>query len=160
VQIKYSLSMFNVRLAQPSDIPRIVDFQLSMAEESEGISLDRETLTSGVTAVFAGNARAGYWMVEHDDAATGMAMTVPEWSDWRNGTVVWIHSVYVTPDSRRQGAFRAIYEHLLKTVEERDELKGLRLYVAKDNEPAQQVYEALGMTRDHYHLYEWLKPPG
>ena len=150
--------MFNVRLAQPSDIPLIVDFQLSMAEESEGVALEHDTLTAGVTAVFSGNARAGYWMVELEGAAKGMAMTVPEWSDWRNGTVVWIHSVYVAPDSRRQGAFWALYDHLFKTVEETDELKGLRLYVDKTNERAQQVYEAMGMTREHYHLYEWLKP--
>jgi ribosomal protein S18 acetylase RimI-like enzyme len=158
--LKYHEFMFNIRLARPSDIPLIVDFQLSMAEESEGVALDRDTLTAGVTTVFAGNAHAGYWIAEQEGAAKGMAMTVPEWSDWRNGTVVWIHSVYVSPDSRRQGAFRAIYEHLFKTVESTDELKGLRLYVDKTNERAQQVYEAMGMTREHYHLYEWLKHSG
>ncbi len=132
-----------------------------MAEESEGFALNRETLTAGVTAVFDGSARADYWIVEQDGTTEGMAMTVPEWSDWRNGTVLWLHSVYVAPDARRHGAFRAIYDHLLKTVEATDELKGLRLYVDKTNERAQQVYEAMGMTRDHYHLYEWLKPnPG
>ena len=149
--------MFKVRLADPKEIPLIVDFQMQMAEESEGMTLDRDTLTSGVTAVFNGSARAGYWMVEEDGDVKGMAMTVPEWSDWRNGVVVWIHSVYVVPDARRSGAFRAIYEHLRRTVETTDELKGLRLYVDKTNDRAQKVYEAVGMTRDHYHLYEWLK---
>lgn len=149
--------MFTVRLAQPFEIPTIVDFQLHMAEESEGLTLDLETLTAGVTAVFNGEARAGYWIVEKAGVAKGMAMTVPEWSDWRNGTVVWIHSVYVEPGARRQGAFRAIYDHLRKTVEQTDELKGLRLYVDKTNKSAQKVYTAMGMTRDHYHLYEWLK---
>lgn len=148
--------MFNVRLAQLSEVPLIVDFQLHMAEESEGVSLDRKTLTAGVTAVFDGAARAGYWIVEQDGTVKGMAMTVPEWSDWRNGTVVWIHSVYVEPDARRQGAFRAIYDHLRETVASTDELKGLRLYVDKTNERAQRVYDAMGMTREHYHLYEWI----
>jgi GNAT superfamily N-acetyltransferase len=129
-----------------------------MSEESEGLALRRETLTAGVTAVFDGSALARYWIVEQDETAKGMAMTVPEWSDWRNGTVLWLHSVYVVPGARRQGAFRAIYDHLFKTVEATHELKGLRLYVDKTNERAQLVYEAMGMTRDHYHLYEWLKP--
>ena len=150
--------MLNVRLAQRTEVPVIVDFQLRMAEESEGVTLDRETLTAGVSAVFEGSARAGYWMVEQDGTPVGMAMTVPEWSDWRNGTVVWIHSVYVAPDARRQGAFRAIYDHLHATVQATDELKVLRLYVDKTNERAQKVYDAMGMTREHYHLYEWLKP--
>ena len=153
--------MFNVRIAQPTEISLIVDFQLHMAEESEGFALRRETLTAGVTAVFNGSARADYWIVEQDGTVKGMAMTVPEGSDWRNGTVLWLHSVYVVQDARRQGAFRAIYNHLLKTVKAADELKGLRLYVDKTNKRAQLVYEAMGMTRDHYHLYEWLKPgPG
>jgi len=149
--------MFHVRLAEPRDIPLIVAYQLRMAHESEAIALDPDTLTAGVTAVFEGKARAGYWIVEDDSVARGMCMTVPEWSDWRNGVVVWIHSVYVEPDARRRGAFRAIYEHLRRTVETTDELKGLRLYVDQNNHAAQHVYESLGMTRDHYHLYEWLK---
>lgn len=149
--------MFKVRLAEPREIPLIVDFQMRMAEESEGLTLDRDTLTAGVSAVFEGRARAGYWMVEEDGAVKGVTMTVPEWSDWRNGVVVWIHSVYVVPEARRSGAFRSIYEHLRRTVEANDELKGLRLYVDKKNETAIKVYEALGMTRDHYHLYEWMK---
>ena len=149
--------MFTVRLAEPTEIELIVDFQLRMADESEGLALDRDTLTQGVTAVFEGGARAGYWMAEEDGAVRGMCMTAPEWSDWRNGTVVWIHSVYVVPDARRQGVFRALYEHLRRSVETTPELVGLRLYVDKTNERAQRVYDAMGMTREHYDLYEWLK---
>jgi ribosomal protein S18 acetylase RimI-like enzyme len=151
--------MFTVRLAETAETELIVNFQLRMAEESEGLTLDRDTLTQGVTAVFTGTARAGYWMIADADAGEvrGMCMTVPEWSDWRNGTVVWIHSVYVVPEARRQGAFRTLYEHLRRSVETTPELVGLRLYVDKTNERAQQVYDAMGMTREHYDLYEWLK---
>lgn len=42
-------------------------------------------------------------------------------------------------------------------VRESPELKGLRLYVDQRNAPACRAYERLGMTREHYHLYEWLK---
>jgi ribosomal protein S18 acetylase RimI-like enzyme len=42
-------------------------------------------------------------------------------------------------------------------VEESKDLRGLRLYVDKSNANAQKVYEALGMSGEHYHLYEWLK---
>jgi ribosomal protein S18 acetylase RimI-like enzyme len=149
--------MFTVRLAETKEIELIVDFQLRMAEESEGLNLDRDTLTQGVTAVFEGRARAGYWVVEDEGAVKAMCMTVPEWSDWRNGTVVWIHSVYVVPEARRRGAFRTLYEHLRESVETTPELVGLRLYVDKANARAQQVYDAMGMTREHYDLYEWLK---
>ena len=42
-------------------------------------------------------------------------------------------------------------------VDEDEGLVGLRLYVDKRNTGAQGTYEALGMTREHYHLYEWMK---
>lgn len=149
--------MFNVRPAIPSEAPLIVDFQLHMAEESEDLPLDRDTLTAGVAAVFSGQAQAGYWMAEEEQGVVGMLMTVPEWSDWRNGTVIWIHSVYVKPEARRRGVFRSMYVHLHTMVRESDELVGLRLYVDRTNKRAQRVYEEMGMTREHYHMYEWLK---
>ena len=149
--------MFNVRPATRSEAPLIVDFQLHMALESEGAQLDRDTLTAGVAAVFDGQAQASYWMAEDGQHVVGMLMTVPEWSDWRNGTVIWMHSVYVVPKARRRGVFRSMYDHLHSMVRESDNLVGLRLYVDRTNEGAQYVYEAMGMTREHYHMYEWLK---
>ena len=155
----YHLAMIDVRPALPAEAPLIVEFQLHMASESEGLTLDRETLASGVAAVLDGSAVASYWVAEEEDRVVGMLMTVPEWSDWRNGTVLWVHSVYVVPDARWRGVFRAMYEHLRRAVEGDASLVGLRLYVDRANERAQRVYEALGMSREHYHLYEWL-PPG
>jgi ribosomal protein S18 acetylase RimI-like enzyme len=152
-----------IRPAVASEAPLIADFQMRMAEESEGLSLDGDTLARGIAAVFESRANASYWVAEDQaregDTKTvaGMLMTVPEWSDWRNGTVLWVHSVYVKPEWRRRGVFRALYEHLRTTVEASDDLVGLRLYVDRTNERAQRVYEAMGMTREHYHLYEWLR---
>jgi len=34
---------------------------------------------------------------------------------------------------------------------------GLRLYTDKSNRQAREIYEKLGMNKEHYHLYEWLK---
>ncbi len=84
-------------------------------------------------------------------------MTIPEWSDWRNGTILWIHSLYVVPEVRRKGVFTKLYQYLKQRVEGSDELMGLRLYVDKNNTGAQKVYENLGMNKDHYVMYEWLK---
>ena len=150
--------MHKVRRANPGDLSLIVDFQMRMALESEGLSLRRDVLAEGVRAVLEGRVPAEYWIAESEDGPDGMLMTVPEWSDWRNATVIWVHSVYVRPEARRQGAYAALYEHLREQVERSDELAGLRLYVDRRNLPAQRVYERLGMTREHYYLYEWMKP--
>ena len=154
----YHAAMIDVRPALPEEAPLIVEFQLHMARESEGVTLDRGTLASGVAAVLDGRAVAGYWVAEEAGQVLGMLMVVPEWSDWRNGVVLWMHSVYVVPEARRRGVFRAMYERLRRTVEGDESLVGLRLYVDRANERAQRAYEALGMSREHYHLYEWLKP--
>jgi ribosomal protein S18 acetylase RimI-like enzyme len=150
--------MITVRLAIESDAPRIVAFQMDMAWESEALDLDLLTLEQGVAGVFKDTSRGTYWVAEDDGVLAGMLLTVPEWSDWRNATVLWVHSVYVTPQTRRQGVYRALYDHLHAMVEASPNLAGLRLYVDKGNTAAQHAYQALGMTSDHYHLYEWLKP--
>lgn len=86
-----------------------------------------------------------------------MFLTIPEWSDWRNGTVLWIHSLYVIPKEREKGVFKKMFNFLKSMVEKSPEFIGLRLYVDKKNTSARKVYEKLGMNKDHYLLYEWLK---
>ena len=139
------------------DINTIADYQLKMAWETEQLKLDPPTVELGVTAVFDDPSKGKYWLAEVNGEVVGCLLTVPEWSDWRNGTVLWIHSVYVRPDHRKHGVFRKLYSHLRTMVEDSKDLRGLRLYVEKANHNAQKVYESLEMSGEHYHLYEWLK---
>lgn len=139
------------------DIHVIADYQVKMAWETEQLKLDPPTVELGVTAVFDDPSKGKYWLAEVNGEVVGCLLTVPEWSDWRNGTVLWIHSVYVKPEFRKHGVFRKLYTHLRTMVESSSDLRGLRLYVEKANHPAQKVYESLGMSGEHYHLYEWLK---
>jgi ribosomal protein S18 acetylase RimI-like enzyme len=152
------LADLEVRHARPGDAATIVDFQLRMARETEGLEFDRDTVTRGVEAVFADPAKGRYWMAERGGRMVGCLLTTFEWSDWRDGTVLWIQSVYVPPEERGRGVYRALYEHLRQSVEDDPVLKGLRLYVDRRNAAAQRVYERLGMTREHYDLFEWMKP--
>ena len=150
--------MIDIRPGKLADIETIVDCQLRMAAESEGLELDRETVARGVRRVFDEPSIGRYWLAEADGDVVGCLLVLPEWSDWRNGTVLWIHSLYVRPGHRRRGVFRALYEHLRGVVEADESLKGLRLYVEKANAAARRAYEAVGMDGEHYRLYEWLKP--
>ncbi|HKH46263.1 MAG TPA: N-acetyltransferase [Thermoanaerobaculia bacterium] len=149
-----------IRPARPEDAPAVSKFQLLMARETEGLELDPETVDRGVGAVFADRTRGEYFVAE--DAAdggriVGCLMVTPEWSDWRNGTVLWIQSLYVVPELRGRGVYRALYEHLQARVQASPELMGIRLYADKRNTVAQRVYARLGMTREHYELFEWMK---
>jgi ribosomal protein S18 acetylase RimI-like enzyme len=139
------------------DIETIADFQIRMAFETETLKLDHATVIKGVSAVFDDPSKGKYWIAESDGHVVGCLLTIPEWSDWRNGTVLWIHSVYVLEKFRQLGIFKKLYLHLKEMVEESSDLRGLRLYVDKSNLKAQRVYESLGMSGEHYHLFEWLK---
>ena len=148
--------MVNIRKAEVKDIECIVGFQKEMALETENLILDTQVLLKGVTAVFEDEAKATYFIAENDGESIGMLMITNEWSDWRNGWVWWIQSVYIKPGFRRMGIYRLLYEHTKKSVIKSDNIRGLRLYVDKRNIRAQSVYESLGMTGDHYTTYEWM----
>jgi len=146
-----------IRPAVADDHRTIVAFQCRMALETENLTLDQSAVAAGVRTVLEDPARGRYWLAEINGHCVGCLLTLPEWSDWRNGTVLWIHSVYVRPEFRRRGVFRALYQYLRRMVEDNESLKGLRLYVDKRNRPARTTYEVLGMDGEHYQLYEWLK---
>ena len=133
-----------------------VDFQQRMAAETEGLTLDLETLSEGVRAALLDPVKGEYYIAELNDESVACLFTVREWSDWRNGEVIWIHSLYVTPEARRQGVFKKLYLYLRRLVEADDDLKGLRLYVHQDNRLAHSAYQSLGMDGDHYRLFEWM----
>ena len=149
--------MIHIRQAAPEDAETIIAFQTAMAEEVEHTQLDRPTLAAGVRAELADPALGPYWLADIDGEVAGCMQVTPEWSDWRNGTIWWIQSVYVRPESRGRGVFKRLFSHVRAMVETNHAYKGLRLYVDKRNARAQQIYEKLGLDGDHYRMYEWLK---
>lgn len=81
-------------------------------------------------------------------------MVTYEWSDWRNGVLWWIQSVYVHPDFRRKGVFSALYRNVQSLALSTDDVRGLRLYVEHNNKNAQQTYQTLGMINPGYIVME------
>jgi len=144
------------RPAGTEAVEAIVAFQCRLAAESEAVTLDPATVDKGVRAVIDDANKGRYWLAEIDGRTVGCLMILREWSDWRNATVWWIHSLYVLPEFRRRGVLRAMYGHLRAMVEADHSLSGLRLFVDKDNRTAMAAYEALGMDGEHYKLYEWM----
>ena len=146
-----------IRPATRDDIEPIADLQVRMARETESLQLDRPTVVKGVTAVFDDPTHGRYWVGEFDNAVAAVMLIIREWSDWRNADVLWIHSLYVVPEARGKGLFTQMYNALKQQVLDAPNLAGLRLYVEKNNAPARRIYSKLGMTANHYDLFEWLK---
>lgn len=146
-----------VRKAKKEDLKSILEFQLAMAKETENIELHRLTVEKGVAAVFNDSSKGRYYVAEFEGKIVSSLLTTFEWSDWRNGTILWIQSVYVLPQFRRKGVYRSMYSHVKELVLNDDKLNGIRLYADKSNLPAHKTYQNLGMSPDHYITFEWLK---
>ena len=143
-----------LRQATAADAAVVVDFNLRLAQESEGKSLDRATLAQGVASVLADPKRGLYFVAERSGEVVGQVMITTEWSDWRNGWIWWIQSVYVHADARRGGVFRSLYEHVARSAEADPDVVALRLYVERDNQAAQATYGRLGMKATSYLVME------
>lgn len=144
----------NLRIAIRSDVSSLIEFNQAMALETEGKTLDPETLAQGVTAVFADPAKGFYVVAEDSGHIVGGLMVTTEWSDWRNGWFWWIQSVYIRPEARGQGIYRKLYEFVKQKAAAGGGVCGFRLYVEKENQSAQAVYKKLGMEQTYYLLYE------
>ena len=148
--------MTDIRDATPGDIEAIVDFNARLAEETEGKTLDLGVLTAGVAASLADPTRLRYWLAERDGTVIGQAAVTREWSDWRNGWLWWFQSVYVAPEARGRGVFRALYAHIWESAHDLPDVIGLRLYVEENNAGAKETYRAMGMVHGGYEVFEEL----
>jgi len=147
-----------VRPAHVGDLDTLVDFSLAMALETEGRQLDRARLRRGTQAIFDEPTRGFYLVAEVPDqprsTVIGQLMVTFEWSDWRNAAFWWIQSVYVHPDWRRQGVYRAMHHHVLSEAKGRKDVCGVRLYVEKSNQGAQTAYQRVGLAPSPYQVFE------
>jgi ribosomal protein S18 acetylase RimI-like enzyme len=151
--------MIFIRKATAADTEGISAFQEKMALETENLVLDPDTVKRGVNAVFTDRRKGSYYIAESGGKLAGCLLVTSEWSDWRNGEVLWIQSVYILPEYRKKGIFKLLYNHIKQMVEHDQDLKGIRLYVDKRNESANIVYRKAGMDGDHYQLFEWMNHP-
>ncbi len=144
-----------IRPATIDDAKAIASYQIAMAMETEEKTLLREVVEPAVRAVFEDESGAkGFYLVAESDGTTvGSLLVTFEWSDWRNSNMWYIQSVFVDKDHRGKGAFKGLYQRVLEMAKEKDVMY-VRLYVETENEKAQKTYEALGMKRMPYYMYD------
>lgn len=145
-----------IRTANENDIDALVEFNRRMASETEGKELATDVLRPGVEGLMQNNQYGFYVIAENtkDKTALGGLMITYEWSDWRNGVVWWIQSVYVMPEARQRGIYKKLYEFVKELAKRETNVRGFRLYVEKENTVAQQTYLKLGMEETYYLMFE------
>lgn len=147
----------SIRRAEPGDVEKIVEFNVKMADETEGKRLDAKIVRQGVSTVIYDSSK-GFYLVAEDAGSSrviGQLLVTFEWSDWRDKCFWWIQSVYVDHEFRRNRVFSQLFDALRKLAEsKRKDVYGFRLYVDEHNESAKKAYEALGFKKTSYQMYE------
>lgn len=144
----------HIRAATLDDAEVMIDFNRRLAAETEDKTLDLDRLAAGVRAALTTENTCLYFVAESHGRVVGQTMVTFEWSDWRNGWFWWIQSVYVHPDARRRGVFRALHDHVRRLARRREDICGIRLYVEHENHAAQETYRGLGMVPSGHLVYE------
>lgn len=142
-----------IRDATRADIPYLAEWNTAMARETEHKTLGHDVLAHGIAAVFDDPRRGFYLVAVRGDEPAGCLLITYEWSDWRNGNWWWLQSVYVAPNARRGGVFRAMYAEVERRARAAPGVIGLRLYVERDNARALKTYAALGMEEEPYRMF-------
>ncbi len=143
-----------IREARLEDADRLLAFQVAMARETEDLELDRVIALRGISRALSDPAKAFYLIAELEGRAVGGLMVTREWSDWRDGWIHWIQSVFVEPLARGQGIYGALHGHVLELSRADSDVRAVRLYVVESNERARQTYKKSGMHQTEYLIYE------
>ncbi|MCU0287086.1 MAG: GNAT family N-acetyltransferase [Acidobacteria bacterium] len=143
-----------IRKAELRDVKIIAEFNARVAKETEHKVLDPDVALQGAKAILKDPHKGFYLVAEIKGEIVGQLMVTNEWSDWRNKLILWIQSVYVKEEHRKQGVFKALFHYLHDIARYKKNVAGLRLYVEKSNDVAHKVYEELEMTIPPYDMYE------
>jgi GNAT superfamily N-acetyltransferase len=142
-----------IRRARTEDAGTVAAFNIALAKETEDVVLDPAVIGPGVRAALGDPARCLYFVAEAEGEVVGQTMVTYEWSDWRNGFLWWIQSVYVVAGAREKGVFKALHARVVEEARKAGAV-GIRLYVFDGNTRAQKVYARLGMKDGHYRVLE------
>jgi len=152
----YKIEPYKIEFASAKDASHIAKFNIAMAKETEDKVLDPDIIAKGVSYIFENPEYGLYVVARKGDEPVACLMVTYEWSDWRNGLFLWIQSVYVVPECRRQGLYRQMYEFVKQYAGGRSDICGFRLYAEKDNLKAQETYKKLGMNEAGYLIFQEL----
>ena len=142
-----------IRKAIKSDVSFLAKNNQALAKETENINLKLDTIMSGVSNALD-REDCHYFIAESNESVVGQTLITYEWSDWRNGLIWWMQSVYVLTNFRRQGVFRTLFNHIEKLARNNPKVKALRLYVIQNNHSGIKTYENLGMNDSGYIVFE------
>lgn len=145
---------FQIRPALPADAAALVDGNVRLAQETEGLRLDPAVVAAGVEAFLRHPERGRYLVAEATGRVVGQLAITLEWSDWWNGWYWWIQSVYVQADWRGRGVLSTLFQEVVRQARAEGDVAAIRLYMEEHNQQARAAYLKLGMKFSGYQVLE------
>jgi len=143
-----------VRIATRDDANEIAQFNVLFAKETVNKNLSLALTTEGVHQVFAKFNNGFYLIAQLEGVIVGMTMITREWSDWSNGAFYCIQSIFVTHKDGEKMIHDALFAKAKKLAKEHYDVCGIRLFVHQDDRQTQKAYEALGLKKTPYTIFE------
>eukprot|EP00672_Neobodo_designis_P021063 CAMPEP_0174832738 /NCGR_PEP_ID=MMETSP1114-20130205/3829_1 /TAXON_ID=312471 /ORGANISM="Neobodo designis, Strain CCAP 1951/1" /LENGTH=404 /DNA_ID=CAMNT_0016066603 /DNA_START=65 /DNA_END=1279 /DNA_ORIENTATION=- len=81
-----------------------------------------------------------------------------QWSEWEGGFVHYVFSTFIAEPYRGRGVFGQLFRFVKKYVLADRLSVGMRLYVERENDRAQETYKRLGMEIEDFVMFKWMKP--
>jgi ribosomal protein S18 acetylase RimI-like enzyme len=152
------MSTIIVRSATEGDIDVVADMTLSLAKETEDVTLDYHKIKKDIQDILK-DCKDGKILVAVEGlTVVGFVLiTGHEWSQWNSGRILWLASAYIKPHFRRKKVGKALYDEALKTAQAEGAI-GLRSYVMLKNTLSIKAQLNYGMKMAGYvvmeHLFE------
>ncbi len=148
------MESMTIRPGRAKDLDTIVEYNLALARETESLALDKAILRAGVAKALENPETSRYFVAEFESRVIGQTMVTFEWSDWRDGFIWWLQSVYVHPQHRSRGVFHSLYSHIEREAKKDAAARAIRLYVMEDNARGMGAYKKAGLAPSGYVVYE------
>jgi len=133
----------SVRVAQPLDIPVILEFIKKLAEYEKLLHEVQASEADLRRDLFGENPRAFCDIAEADGKPVGFALWFYSYSTFRGRAGIYLEDLFVEPGSRGEGAGKALLRRLAQRCVEAD-LGRLEWAVLDWNAPAIAFYDSLG----------------
>lgn len=149
-----NLSPFTIKRAGQEHLDVLVDFNLRLGQETENRRLDADVMRRSMQAILQDERKGVYLIAFDGDKPVGQIMYVYEWSTWRNANFMWLTDLYVLPEYRKRGVFKALCGYVMDFYNQQPDVIGLRFYVDKSNTSVVSIYQKVGWKESNYNLWE------
>ena len=148
-------AVWKIRKAVKNDLDVLTKFSQLISEETEGKRVDSSAVKSGIASVLDDQSKGQMFVACDEDKVIGCFMiNGREWSEWRNGFILWLTGTYTAVDYRRRGVRKALFDYACQWAKSEPNVIGLRGYRHKSNNTIHSAAISGGMKETEYRINE------